>query len=79
MEVSPSVGVVDAGVAGHDFEHELLGDEKTHSQSFGYEGQFLPLDVAQDVVKLVDDALGITGLQVLLHGSFSKGTLARRV
>ena len=39
MEVSPSVGVVDADVAGHGLEHDLLGYAVLDGYGLGYQGQ----------------------------------------
>jgi hypothetical protein len=48
------VGVVDAGVTAHGFEHYLLGDEVQLCPRLGYEVQFVCTYVAQYVVPFMD-------------------------
>ena len=56
---SPSVGVVDADVAAHGLEHDLLRNAVLDAKRFGHEGQVRGRYVLELVVHFVDDALGI--------------------
>ena len=54
------VGVMDAGVTTHGFEHYLLWDEVQLSPRFGYEVQFVCTYIAQYVVPFMDEAFGVS-------------------
>ena len=54
------VGVMDADVTAHGFEHYLLWDEVQLSPRFGYEVQFVCTYIAQYVVPFMDEAFGVS-------------------